>query len=586
MATAAAQIAALDGDRGSRRGALGELSQLAEAATSGAERGTIAVACVEPLISLLCADASRVDAVEAREACICLARLCLAAPREMCAELFESELVFGLWSSPGSAVASVLSKDPAELCEQDVVLLGCSLLPSWSIGTVGFGRLIGEHDGNESGLVTKFLATCPLFPIAAPSPARNERLAQLALEMCRNPSGLSALELAGVWYALHNAITLRPALSAVAIRAGVFDVGVAALRKSRPEEWVSCCHATGVQAGAIMLIFREIHANPPGVDPIKLLLDSGAAETVRDSFVAYEQRGPDHVDEGNAMALVHCFQALQAVDITDPQAAPIIEMLEQIPSCFQFIMEHPLVHLKWAGVTTSSLCPMLCALVWGKQEEGGGFSFPKSMTDEVLLFFRDMLDADNVISQFFELSRHFLKPLVNLCISDFNKALLLQNEGLVPLLLSVLFVDDSLRKTADDDVKAAIQADAADSILQIVLFDPGCELLKRSDAAVGALHALVDGGQALTEQVRCAANGALMAIEGRPAHSHEGPEHATAEEHAERHIMCSYQWNTQPTITRLVRDLQARGYRVNLCPSFPVSSRKPARRHALPTLAL
>ena len=119
-----------------------------------------------------------------------------------------------------------------------------------------------------------------------------------------------------------------------------------------------------------------------------------------------------------------------------------------------------------------------------------------------------------------------------------NKAFLIQSPGLIPLLLDALFLDpDHVRKDADEDqMKRPLQADAAESYLQISLFESGRELLSQDHAAMEALHALANG-QAFSEEAAVSARGALMVIEGRH------PEPPTpGDDNGARHVMVSYQW--------------------------------------------
>ena len=85
-------------------------------------------------------------------------------------------------------------------------------------------------------------------------------------------------------------------------------------------------------------------------------------------------------------------------------------------------------------------------------------------------------------------------------------------------------------------------------------------MLSGEAAALEALHALVDG-QAMSEQARVSAHGALIAIEGRP-HEPESEHEGGGEESSSGHVMVSYQWDVQKTIERIVRSMQARGYDV------------------------
>ena len=65
--------------------------------------------------------------------------------------------------------------------------------------------------------------------------------------------------------------------------------------------------------------------------------------------------------------------------------------------------------------------------------------------------------------------------------------------------------------------------------------------------------------QALTDEAKQYAHGALIAVEGRTREPE--PQPAGAEESG-GHLMVSYQWDVQSTIERIVRSLEARGYDV------------------------
>jgi hypothetical protein len=123
-------------------------------------------------------------------------------------------------------------------------------------------------------------------------------------------------------------------------------------------------------------------------------------------------------------------------------------------------------------------------------------------------------------------------------ISDANKIMLVQVPGFISLLVDVLFLDPdgrSILKKPDERVKAAMQADAAECLAQVALFDAGRELLANDDDAKDALHAMVNGG-ALTEPSKIAAAGALMSIEGRV---HDQGKTRERTESTDGHVMVS-----------------------------------------------
>jgi hypothetical protein len=251
---------------------------------------------------------------------------------------------------------------------------------------------------------------------------------------------------------------------------------------------------------------------------------------------------------------------LGSIDLTVPEAEPIIALLRGIPQTLRFVLDHNLIWLKTIGMTTAASCATLTALVFGKDEDGG-FRFTQQMIDDSFAFKQDMLTG--VCAPYLpSLPPYWFRPICYLTISDVNKTLLLQSDTLFPLLLDGLFLDaDHLRKDADASEKAPIQADAADAFLQLAVFEPGRERLRSEPAVMDALRALANGGKALTEEVALSARGALLAIEGssrEPEPAGEGGgDGSTAQ-----HVMMSYQWDSQSTIERIVRSLQQRGYAV------------------------
>ena len=83
---------------------------------------------------------------------------------------------------------------------------------------------------------------------------------------------------------------------------------------------------------------------------------------------------------------------------------------------------------------------------------------------------------------------------------------------LIPTLLDALFLDpEHPRKDMDEALRAGIQRDGAECLLQLALVEPGKELLERHPEALEALRALADGA-ALTNEARLVATGALFAV--------------------------------------------------------------------------
>ena len=84
--------------------------------------------------------------------------------------------------------------------------------------------------------------------------------------------------------------------------------------------------------------------------------------------------------------------------------------------------------------------------------------------------------------------RFWLRPIVHLCISDANKKLLIQNPQLKKLLVEALLLDpDHPRQNQSADVKAAIQQDGAECLVQLALFEPAAAILKQDEQVLSAL---------------------------------------------------------------------------------------------------
>ena len=93
--------------------------------------------------------------------------------------------------------------------------------------------------------------------------------------------------------------------------------------------------------------------------------------------------------------------------------------------------------------------------------------------------------------------------------------MLVKCDALIPTLLDALFLDpEHPRKDMDEALRAGIQRDGAECLLQLALVEAGKELLERHPEALDALRALADGGAALASESRLAASTALAALEG------------------------------------------------------------------------
>ena len=117
----------------------------------------------------------------------------------------------------------------------------------------------------------------------------------------------------------------------------------------------------------------------------------------------------------------------------------------------------------------------------------------------------------------FAVTKHQCRGMLNLCISDSAKPMLLGSSEYIPHLLDGLMLDpEHPRKDTDEQIKSAVQRDFAECIQQLSLFGPGGEALKKNPDVVSALDTLVD--KAWSEEAKVCARGALKQLcpEHRP----------------------------------------------------------------------
>ena len=128
-------------------------------------------------------------------------------------------------------------------------------------------------------------------------------------------------------------------------------------------------------------------------------------------------RGPSKIDEGNPCGFVCSIWTLTHVELTIPEARPIMRLLEGASSALRYTLDHPLDHVKGMGITTGSWCAILCALAFGKEEAGGGFKFSQTLVDDTIGVFASWLGTETFATLFPALPTFFVRPLVHLCIS-------------------------------------------------------------------------------------------------------------------------------------------------------------------------
>ncbi len=199
--------ALLAGDKARRGAALAELSALAAGAGGAARNASqeaavgVAAACVAPLVAMLCEDISRVDPGEAQEVSLVLASLMQLDPLLVAQEYIREGRLLKLCTTKGSAFDVLFAKTPSELSRDDVLLAACHMLPMAIIFSQGSTRVMVASGETENDLEYwgRIFPVLPWHLVRAPTHERNRKLVLLALDVLRNPQGVSQIEVAGMW---------------------------------------------------------------------------------------------------------------------------------------------------------------------------------------------------------------------------------------------------------------------------------------------------------------------------------------------------------------------------------------------------
>ena len=74
-----------------------------------------------------------------------------------------------------------------------------------------------------------------------------------------------------------------------------------------------------------------------------------------------ELRGVSKLHEANVIGVWCCITMLAALDLTAPEAKPIVVLCEGIPSALRFMLENNLDHIQALGMSTNGACSAVCA---------------------------------------------------------------------------------------------------------------------------------------------------------------------------------------------------------------------------------
>eukprot|EP01043_Picozoa_sp_COSAG02_P062726 COSAG02_NODE_8725_length_2462_cov_1.635633_2_plen_623_part_00 len=485
----------------------------------------IAVACASPLCEILCKPVAEVSVAEFHRALQVLTALSAVAPVRVGGVCWKPGQ-YSLWSAytaPDSALAVMLKKEPAALTLEDAMTAAMAVAPQWlHWATSKGGDATIQAAGLDSSDTFKFLADTwqPaqfMLHVNATGAAddRNLALVPLLLELLKGWEKLPEFMMCGAFFALGQGVMARPAVATKLLELDAIAVLADILRQASPDEWVATAALARRPHGSALWCIKEINeaAQQTGIDLTAQLLSCGVIDSIISALSAVEQVGAVDVN-----ALVVIWGPLMLLTTLGGVALGQIEdKLRTIPTALRYVKDSGLSNLVASGSAANVSGTIVAANLFGKDEDNT-FGFSQDDIDGFIAFNVEIV-ACAVWGGMLSLAANTGRGILNLCISDAAKQMLLNNSGFIPHLVDGLLLDAEHARNRDPPVgapqaiKAVVQRDFAECIQQLSLFPPGCDALKAATGVVTALHALI--GEAWTEEAKDCARGALMQLTGQ-----------------------------------------------------------------------
>jgi hypothetical protein len=148
--------------------------------------------------------------------------------------------------------------------------------------------------------------------------------------------------------------------------------------------------------------------------------------------------------------------------------------------------------------------------VFGRDEGGSEFTFTQQHVDMLLNKWSQVVRAVSFNATSKPTADSIM--VVELCISDRTKPLLLANPAFIPYLVDALLLDPAHpRAGMKPELKAWCQTAHAECLAQIAVFEPdGREALRQDPSVRDALRCVAESG--LTEEAQQHAESALLAL--------------------------------------------------------------------------
>ena len=277
----------------------------------------------------------------------------------------------------------------------------------------------------------------PLLTKKLPSDDVPRQLLPLLVELLRSAE-LPELAIGGAWFAIDCCLTGRPSLGPMAMELGLFDLGMEHLRGiGSPADALSISRGKAGRGYCVTQTLYDLtrifagQATRPDLDAC---VRSGLFEFCLDSIVAFAAAGVEGLqdtDHGMLLALLGYLAKLAGQPGCEAK-------IRGVASALAFSLEHSVDVMEELGWTTGAMAARVCCSVFGRDEGGSEFIFTAQHFELLTESWSQSVRAVGL--------RANSKPTADsifaaeLCVSDANKPLLLDDKNFIPYLVDALLL--------------------------------------------------------------------------------------------------------------------------------------------------
>eukprot|EP01043_Picozoa_sp_COSAG02_P016369 COSAG02_NODE_717_length_18070_cov_20.762700_18_plen_298_part_00 len=278
----------------------------------------------------------------------------------------------------------------------------------------------------------------PIGTKQLPSDDVLRQLLPLLVELLRSAE-LPELAIGGAWMAISHCLSGRPGMGSMAMELGLFDLGMKHLHGiGSPADAVSISRGKAGRGYCVIQALYDVarafagQATRPDLDAT---VRSGLFDFCLDSIVAFAAAGVEGLQDTD-----HGVLLLSLGNLAKLAGQPSCEAkVRGVASALAFSMVHSLGFIEDLGWTSGAFAARVCCSVFGRDEGGSEFTFTAQHIELLTENWSRSVRAVGFHAKGQKPSADSIFA-VELCVSDANKPLLIDNKNFIPYLVDALLL--------------------------------------------------------------------------------------------------------------------------------------------------